>query len=161
MDPVPDPRLLRKPGNAGNRTRDLLIFSQELWPLDHRGGRRTYTVMIFSQYVLVMPLPPIFTDLEPLPSSRKAFQPWMWITSTATYYEFRANGNAPDGRPEWGKVKAQCNVWTSKLKLKELSNIMFLDITHRPVFIWNTLLFIFKNTTFWRLDSVSVFGKTY
>jgi hypothetical protein len=38
VNPVPDPILLRKPGSAGNRTRDLWICSQELWPLDHRGG---------------------------------------------------------------------------------------------------------------------------
>jgi hypothetical protein len=37
MDPVPDPLLLRKSGRAGNRTRDLWISSQKLWPLDHRG----------------------------------------------------------------------------------------------------------------------------
>ena len=38
MDPVPDPLLLRKSGSAGNRTRDLCICSQTLWPLDHRDG---------------------------------------------------------------------------------------------------------------------------
>jgi hypothetical protein len=38
VDPVSDPLLLRKSGNARNRTRYLLICSQELWPLDHRGG---------------------------------------------------------------------------------------------------------------------------
>jgi hypothetical protein len=38
VDPVPDPLLLRKSGSAGNRTRGLCICSQELWPLDHRGG---------------------------------------------------------------------------------------------------------------------------
>jgi hypothetical protein len=38
VGPVPDPLLLRKCGSAGNRTRDLGICSQELWPLDHRGG---------------------------------------------------------------------------------------------------------------------------
>ena len=38
MDPVPDPQLLRKSGSAGDRTRDLCICSQKLWPLDHRGG---------------------------------------------------------------------------------------------------------------------------
>jgi hypothetical protein len=38
VDPVPDPLLLRKSDSAGNRTRDLWICSQELWPLDHRGG---------------------------------------------------------------------------------------------------------------------------
>jgi hypothetical protein len=36
VDPVPDPLLLIKSGGAGNRTRDLWICSQELWPLDHR-----------------------------------------------------------------------------------------------------------------------------
>jgi hypothetical protein len=38
VDPVPDPLLLRKSGSSGNRTRNLWICSQELWPLDHRGG---------------------------------------------------------------------------------------------------------------------------
>jgi hypothetical protein len=38
VDPVPDPLLLRKPGNAGNRTRTFWICSMKLWPLDHRGG---------------------------------------------------------------------------------------------------------------------------
>jgi hypothetical protein len=38
VDPIPDPLLLRKTGSAGHRTRDLWICSQELWPLDHRGG---------------------------------------------------------------------------------------------------------------------------
>jgi hypothetical protein len=43
VDPIPDPLLLRKSGSAGNRTRDLWICSQELWPLDHRGGH-THTI---------------------------------------------------------------------------------------------------------------------
>jgi hypothetical protein len=34
-----------------------------------------------------------------------------------------------------------------------------LDIIHHPVFIKNTVLFIFQNTTFRRLDSVSVFRQ--
>jgi hypothetical protein len=38
MDPIPDPLLHRKFGSAGNRTRDLWVSSQELWPLDHRGS---------------------------------------------------------------------------------------------------------------------------
>jgi hypothetical protein len=38
VDPVPDSLLLRKSGSAGNRSRDLRICSQELSPLDHRGG---------------------------------------------------------------------------------------------------------------------------
>jgi hypothetical protein len=38
VHPVPDPLLLRKSGSVGNRTRDLCVSSQELWPLEHRGG---------------------------------------------------------------------------------------------------------------------------
>jgi hypothetical protein len=38
LGPGPDPLRLRKSGSAGNRTRDLCICSQELWPLGHRGG---------------------------------------------------------------------------------------------------------------------------
>jgi hypothetical protein len=38
VDSVPDPLLLRICGSGGNRTRVLSICSQELWPLDHRGG---------------------------------------------------------------------------------------------------------------------------
>jgi len=41
VDPVPDPLLLRKSGSAGDRTRDLCICSQKLWPLDHRGGLKS------------------------------------------------------------------------------------------------------------------------
>jgi hypothetical protein len=39
VDPVADPLLLRKSGNAGNRIRNLWVCSQEVWPLDHRGGQ--------------------------------------------------------------------------------------------------------------------------
>jgi hypothetical protein len=35
VDPVRDPLLLRKSGRPGNRTRDLWICSQKIWPLDH------------------------------------------------------------------------------------------------------------------------------
>jgi hypothetical protein len=37
---VPDPLLRRTSDSAENRTRDLLVCSQELWQLDHRGGQR-------------------------------------------------------------------------------------------------------------------------
>jgi hypothetical protein len=43
VDPVLDPLFLRKSGSADNRTRDLWIYSQELWPLDHRGGHSNPT----------------------------------------------------------------------------------------------------------------------
>jgi hypothetical protein len=42
VDPVPDPLLLRKSGSAGNNP-DLWVSSQELRPLDHRGGPHTHT----------------------------------------------------------------------------------------------------------------------
>jgi hypothetical protein len=38
VDPIPDPLLLRTSGSAENRTWDLWLCSQELWPLDHKGG---------------------------------------------------------------------------------------------------------------------------
>ena len=37
---------LRKSGSAGNRTRDLCICSQKLWPLDHRGGLFNFCYII-------------------------------------------------------------------------------------------------------------------
>jgi hypothetical protein len=37
MDPVPDPLLLRKCGNAGNRTRTSVSVARN-WPTDHRRG---------------------------------------------------------------------------------------------------------------------------
>jgi hypothetical protein len=46
VGPVLDPLLLRKSGSAGNQTRDLLVCSQKLLPLDHRGGiRQDYWVL--------------------------------------------------------------------------------------------------------------------
>jgi hypothetical protein len=50
VDPVPDPLPLRKSCSARNRTRDLWICSQELRPLDHRGGHTSYphTFYIYS-----------------------------------------------------------------------------------------------------------------
>jgi hypothetical protein len=51
VDPIPDPLLLRKSGSAGNRTWDLWICSQELWPLEHRGSswiRIEYFVYSFA-----------------------------------------------------------------------------------------------------------------
>ena len=46
VDPFPEPLLLRKSGSAGNRTRDLCICSQKLWPLDHRGGHMHFLLFI-------------------------------------------------------------------------------------------------------------------
>jgi hypothetical protein len=49
VDPVPDPLLFRQSGSAGNRNRDLWICSQELWPLDHRGGPRHIRINLYSR----------------------------------------------------------------------------------------------------------------
>jgi len=49
VDPVPDPLLLRKSGSAGDRTRDLCICSQKLWPLDHRGGPFTHIFRLIAE----------------------------------------------------------------------------------------------------------------
>jgi hypothetical protein len=48
-DPVPDPLLFRKSGSAKNWIRDLWVSSQELWPLDHRGGRNVTTEFFNSK----------------------------------------------------------------------------------------------------------------
>jgi hypothetical protein len=42
VSPVPDRLLFRKSCSAGNRTQDLWICSQKLWPLDHRDGPWKY-----------------------------------------------------------------------------------------------------------------------
>ena len=43
VDPFSDTLLLRKSGSARNRTRELWICSQKLWPLDHRLGHLKYS----------------------------------------------------------------------------------------------------------------------
>jgi hypothetical protein len=40
VDPAPKPTTFKKSGRFGNRTRDLWICSQKLWPLDHTGGSK-------------------------------------------------------------------------------------------------------------------------
>jgi len=52
VDPVPDPLLLRKSGSAGDRTRDLCICSQKLWPLDHRGGPKYSLATLILVFLL-------------------------------------------------------------------------------------------------------------
>jgi hypothetical protein len=47
VDPVLDPLLLRKSGSSGNQILELRICSQELWPLDHRGGL-TVLLLLFN-----------------------------------------------------------------------------------------------------------------
>jgi hypothetical protein len=55
VDPVPDPPLLRKCSSAGNRTRDLWIYSQELWPLDHKGGIYLPSHSFLHNFLIVLP----------------------------------------------------------------------------------------------------------
>jgi hypothetical protein len=59
VNSVTVPLLLTKSGSAGNRTRDLCICSQKLWPLDHRGclsnkirnnSREITTLIVSSQW---------------------------------------------------------------------------------------------------------------
>jgi hypothetical protein len=54
VDPVPDPLLLRKSCNTGNRTRDLWVSSQELWPQDHRGRNRGWQESIFLAFIIIL-----------------------------------------------------------------------------------------------------------
>jgi hypothetical protein len=49
-DPIPNPLLLRKSGRAGNRTRDLWISSQEVWPLVHRSGHQVWILTQNSSF---------------------------------------------------------------------------------------------------------------
>jgi len=51
VDPVPDPLLLRKSGSAGDRTWDLCICSQKLWPLDHR-DENCYMLLNVCSYII-------------------------------------------------------------------------------------------------------------
>jgi hypothetical protein len=54
VDQIADRLFLRKSGSARNRTRDIWICSQELCPLDHRGGpsNRNHTLNYFSRMLL-------------------------------------------------------------------------------------------------------------
>jgi hypothetical protein len=54
VDPVPDPLLLRKSRSPENQTRDFLICSQELWPLDHRSGRYRSRTMNNASIALLL-----------------------------------------------------------------------------------------------------------
>ena len=38
-------------GRAGNRTRDLMISSQSLWPLDHEAGLLKYILSYFLSFI--------------------------------------------------------------------------------------------------------------
>jgi hypothetical protein len=48
VDPVSDPLLLRKFGSTRNLTQDIWVSSQELWPLDYRGGDIYMYVCIYN-----------------------------------------------------------------------------------------------------------------
>jgi len=65
VDPVPDPLLLRKSGSAGDRTRDLCICSQKLWPLDHRGGHCLNNIYQICLRVYLNQVPDIMCVWKP------------------------------------------------------------------------------------------------
>jgi hypothetical protein len=55
VDPVPDPLLLRKSGSAEKRTPGRWICSQELWPLDHRGGQVNNNISVkFPPFLVIL-----------------------------------------------------------------------------------------------------------
>ena len=70
MEPVPDPLLLRKSGSAGNRTRDLCICSQKLWPLDHRGGLAHYWLKISGRFYLFQNNSVVESKITQFPGAR-------------------------------------------------------------------------------------------
>jgi hypothetical protein len=55
VDSVTDPILLRKSCSAGNRSRDLWICSQKLWPLDHRGGPNLWIFTRLLKNIFLFP----------------------------------------------------------------------------------------------------------
>jgi hypothetical protein len=74
VDPVPDPVLLRKSFNAGNR---IWICSQELWPLDHRceiGSSESHPLPVTTRKQEIERM------LRPLVSS-------LWLGSTSLKYD--------------------------------------------------------------------------
>ena len=48
----PPPTRKNPHGRAGNRTRDLMISSQKVWPLDHEAGQAFYMVITFCLCIL-------------------------------------------------------------------------------------------------------------
>jgi hypothetical protein len=54
VEPVPDPVILRKSGSARNRSWDLCICSQELWPLDPRLDILKTPIVTKTAYCLCM-----------------------------------------------------------------------------------------------------------
>jgi hypothetical protein len=61
VDPVPDPLLLRKSGSAENRTWDLCICSQKLWPLDHSRSQFLKALFLNISSFLLFSMLPIYT----------------------------------------------------------------------------------------------------
>ena len=43
---LPLPHKENSHGRTGNRTRDLVISSQKLWPLDHEAGHSEYKISV-------------------------------------------------------------------------------------------------------------------
>jgi hypothetical protein len=106
VDPVPDPLLLRKSGSAENRTRNLWIWSKELWTLDHRGGHRRYICFIKVKYenirVTVIPVLPL----------------WLHCAKYYSYSIYRGLLTMP----AWAAVNAFTYLTTPKLQLSAVSS---------------------------------------
>jgi hypothetical protein len=85
--PVPDP-LLRKYGSARNWCRKLWICSQELWPLDHRGGQFTMSVLriYLSLFVAI------------LCYKKQTFREWMTPNTTFRKLDLFLRLQAREGR---------------------------------------------------------------
>jgi hypothetical protein len=67
VDSVPDPLILRKSGSAGNQIWDPCVCSQELWPLDDRGGpcHINQVKIIMKLLIRLQVSPPIRAGVEP------------------------------------------------------------------------------------------------
>jgi hypothetical protein len=62
MDPIPDSQLFKQCRSAGNRTRDLRVCNQELWPLDHY--MHAYKLFIGTYFKLIVCFRLKFNDIS-------------------------------------------------------------------------------------------------
>jgi hypothetical protein len=96
VDPIPDPLLLRKSGSSGNRTRDLWLCSQELWPQDHRGGQcKQLDWFILKCLLCWWPAYRILLSLntvEYIYSMQIVIRPWYYL-STLCYFPLTWTSN--------------------------------------------------------------------
>jgi len=111
VDPVPDPLLLRKSGSAGDRTRDLCICSQKLWPLDHRGGPRP---RIYIWHPVTTNSPVIITDMIVLCKKKTPVSNWWFSFPVAIKNDI--------GKENWG-ILTNKEIYASVKKLTIIETI--------------------------------------